>query len=161
MHSTTVAMNSMNNGRCRCITCDIEKPNTEFFLNGTRGSRKDECILCFEKFRAVRHVERLMDVNMAPEQLAKLFGNLAQEMIWSVTADDIINMPVGVRIKSAQTLIELKQLMEGRPTRIISYQNIDSRAGLLKAMHAELERRGLTIDVTPTSAEPTHGHENS
>lgn len=151
MPSTAVAMMSMDNGRCRCITCGIEKPNEEFPRDGARGSRKDECILCYNRFRKARHVERLMDVNMAPEQLAKLFGNLAQEMVWSVTADDILDMPVGTRIKSAQTLIELKQLMEGRPTRIISYQNIDSRAGLLKAMHAELERRGLTIDVTPTS----------
>jgi len=98
---------------------------------------------------------------MTPQQLAKLFGNLAQEFVWSVTADDIKDTPVGVRIKSADILIGLKQLMEGRPTRIISYQNIDKQTDLLKAMHAEMQRRGMTIDVTPTSVETTHGHENS
>ena len=156
MHSPTVAL-SMNNERRRCITCGIEKPGDSFPRDGARGSQKDECSQCFEKFRMVRHVGRLMDDNMSPQQLAKLFGNLAQELVWSVTADDIRDMPVGVRIKSANVLIELKQLMEGRPTRIISYQNIDSRAGLLKAIHAELERRNITIDVTPASGEPTHG----
>ena len=160
MHSPTVGQ-SMDRMRIRCVTCGFVKSETDFWVQGARGSRKDECIICFERFRKVRHVERLVDDNMTPQQLAKLFGNLAQEFIWSVTADDIRDTPVGVRIKSADVLIGLKQLMEGRPTRIISYQNIDSRAGLLKAMHAELERRGLTIDVTPTNAEPTHGHENS
>jgi len=160
MHSTTVAL-SMDNGRRRCITCSIEKPDTAFFLAGARGSRQDECILCFEKFREARHIERLMDDNMPPQQLAKLCGNLAQEFIYSVTVEDIDKTPIGVRIKSAETLIGLKQLMEGRPTRIISYHNIDSRSELLKAIHAELESRGKTIDVTPASVETTHGHENS
>ena len=55
-----------------------------------------------------------------------------------------------------QVSLGIEQLMEGRPTRIISYQNIDKQTDLLRAMHNEMQRRGMTIDVTPTSAELTH-----
>ncbi len=46
--------------------------------------------------------------------------------------------------------IEVRQLLRGEPTQIVKISDIRALDEQAKALHAEMERRGLLVDVTPT-----------
>ena len=46
--------------------------------------------------------------------------------------------------------VEVRQLLRGEPTQIVSIKEIRSLDEQAKALYAEMARRGLMVDVTPT-----------
>ena len=46
--------------------------------------------------------------------------------------------------------VEVRQLLRGEPTQIVKISDIRKLDEMAVALHAEMERRGLLVDVTPT-----------
>ena len=51
-------------------------------------------------------------------------------------------------------LIDKRQLLKGEPTAITRFQDIQKLDEAAKLLHAEMERRGMLVDVTPEKVEP-------
>ena len=55
----------------------------------------------------------------------------------------------------AGMMVDKRQLLRGEPTQVIKIQDIRKLDEMAKALHEEMERRGMLIDVTPEkSSEP-------
>ena len=47
------------------------------------------------------------------------------------------------------TLIDKRQLLKGEPTAITKLQDVRKLDEIARALHQEMERRGLLVDITP------------
>ncbi len=46
-------------------------------------------------------------------------------------------------------MVDKRQLLRGEPTQVIKIQDIRKLDEAARLLHAEMERRGLLVDVTP------------
>lgn len=134
-----------------CVTCEKPRPVRQF---RKYGSQAGECDVCHYKLRDFRRYEKLFEEPITPKQLSRLCSNLAHDMLLEgINYKKIKDAKLSEVVRSADTLFSISQTLEGRPTRIISYKDRQSRSELLKAMTEELMRRSMTIDVTATVVE--------
>ena len=74
---------------------------------------------------------------------------------WRLLNDpQILNRASARELASIAALAaEKRQLLRGEPTQVIRIQDIRKLDEMAKALHEEMERRGMLIDVTPEKSD--------
>jgi hypothetical protein len=84
------------------------------------------------------------------QEMLALTGWNALRVLASMTDRDIAKASLKDKAIAFGILTEKRQLLAGEPTQIVSFEERRKIPEMLLALSAELQRRGRTIDVTPT-----------
>ncbi len=83
--------------------------------------------------------------------LSAQFGEVSWRANWRLLNDpQILNRASARELASIAALAaEKRQLLRGEPTQVIRIQDVRKLDEMAKALHDEMERRGMLVDVTP------------
>ncbi len=89
--------------------------------------------------------------------LSAASAEISYMALWRLAHDPQIWNRASVKDLAAVAgmMVDKRQLLRGEPTQVIKIQDIRKLDEMAKALHEEIERRGMLIDVTPEkSSEP-------
>lgn len=86
------------------------------------------------------------------EELKRLTAGNARGILESITLRDIERANLRDKAVSAAILIDKSQLLDGKPTQILGTNERSHLETLATRMLAEMERRGMEVNVDPVSA---------
>ena len=87
--------------------------------------------------------------------LSAASAEISYMALWRLAHDPQIWNRASVKDLAAVAgmMVDKRQLLRGEPTQVIKIQDIRKLDEMAKALHEEMERRGLLVDVTPEAGD--------
>lgn len=83
------------------------------------------------------------------ENLKELYAYIAPKILASITDEDIRKASLQQKITSAAIATDKLQILDGKATHRLEVEDRRALSELLPILRKEMERRDMTIDVTP------------